>query len=49
MPKYEYRKLMTMINFKDNDLAIESNYDRDFKIYPLTGMKNVVFQQFVIF
>jgi hypothetical protein len=49
MPKYEYRELMTMVNFKDNDLAIESNYDRDFKINPLTGMKNVVFQQFVIF
>jgi len=44
MPKYEYRELMTMINFKDNDLASESNYDCDFKINPLTGMTNVVFQ-----
>ena len=49
MPKYEYSDLMTIINFKNNDLAIESNYDRDFKIIPLTGMTNVVSQQFVIF
>jgi hypothetical protein len=49
LPKYEYRELMTMISFKDNGLASESNYDRDFKINSLTGMINVFFQQFVIF
>jgi hypothetical protein len=45
MLKYEYRELMIMINFKDNELASESDYDRDFKISPLNGMTNVVFQQ----
>jgi hypothetical protein len=49
MPEYEYRELMVMINFKENDLTSESNYDRDFKINPVTGMTNVVFQKLVIF
>jgi hypothetical protein len=48
MPKYEYRELMTMINFKDNDLARESNYNCDFKINYLTGMTNVAFKKIVI-
>jgi hypothetical protein len=39
---------MNIISFKDNGLASESNYDRDFKISPLTGIMNIVFQQFVI-
>jgi len=30
-----------MISFKDNGLASENNYDRDFKTNPLTGMTNV--------
>jgi hypothetical protein len=42
--KYIYRKLMASTQFKDNDLARESNYDHGFKIKPLTDMKNVVFQ-----
>jgi hypothetical protein len=49
MSKYKYRKLMTVIHFKDSDLASENKHDHGFKIRPLVDMMNAAFQQFGVF
>jgi hypothetical protein len=35
-PKYKYRKLITVINFQDSDLASENKHDHGFNIRPLS-------------